>query len=402
VRTVDEHLAEVLAHTTPLESLDVSLLDSRGCLLAEPVTAPWPLPPFDASGVDGYAVRCEDIAAASPTAPVALSVIDDVPAGYRASRPVSQGTAIRIGSGAPLPAGADAVIGLASTDSGMPTVAVTAPAVPGQNVRTAGEELGAGSIVLEAGTVVGAREVALLAAVGRARVTVRPKPRVVVISTGTELVEPGAPMSPGLVADSNGYMLTAAAQDAGAMALRAGPVADEQRALMDTLEDQLVRADLIVTTGGVTAGTYDTLKTVLSRLGAVEFSRVALSPGMAQGHGYLGPDHTPIFTLPGSPSSAFVAFELFVRPVIRRMLGHQYLFRPLIQARLTDPVAGQPEVRTYLRGHLHGASDARLISPIGAPGLRGLRMADSLIVLPEGTGEVPSGAVVSVMPLGRA
>ncbi len=373
-----------------------------GCLLAEPVSAPWALPPFDAAGIDGYAVIAADIAAASASTPITMPVTDDVPAGYRASHPIVAGTAIRIGSGAPLPTGSTAVVPFDLTDGGMPTVRVNHAVDPGHGIRRAGEELAAGQPVLPAGALVGAREVALLAAVGQARVTVRPRPRVVVMSTGTELIEPGAPVTPGLVPDSNGYMLTAAAQDAGAMAYRAGPVRDEQRALMDALEDQLVRADLIVTTGGVTAGTYDTMKTVLARLGTVEFTRVAISPGRAQGHGYLGPDNVPIFTLPGNPSSAFVAFEIFVRPVIRRMLGHQQVFRPLIPARLTHPVRGELGVRTYLRGHLHGAADERLITPIWEPGLVGLRMADSLIVLPEASGEVAAGAVVSVMPLGRS
>ena len=402
MRTVDEHIAEVLARAVPLEPLDVALLDARGCLLSEAVTAPWPLPPFDAAARDGYAVRAVDVAGASAGGPVGLQVVDEVPAGYRASHPVSQGTCIRIGSGAPMPVGADAVVPIEDTDAGKPAVRILGAVAAGDNVRHAGEELGAGQMVLEAGTLIGAREVALLAAVGQSRVGVRPKPRVVVMSTGTELVDPGTAMSPGLIPDSNGYMLTAAAQDAGAMTYRAGPVPDEQRPLMDTLEDQLVRADLIVTTGGVTAGTYDTMRTVLSRLGEVEFTRVAVSPGMAQGHGYLGPDHVPIFTLPGSPSSAFVSFELFVRPVIRRMLGHQQVFRPLIEARLTAPVQGASGMRAYLRGQLGGPADGRLVAPIPDRGLLGLRRADSLIVLPEGTGSVPAGAVVSVMPLGRS
>ena len=402
MRTVDEHIAEVLANAVPLEPLDVSLLDARGCLLAEPVTAPWPMPPFDAAAADGYAVRAIDVASADPAAAVGLQVVDDVPAGYRASHPVSQGTCIRIGSGAPMPAGADAVVRIESSDGGKPVVQVSETAAAGEHVRRAGEDLDAGEVVLGAGTPIGAREVALLAAVGQARVGVRPKPRVVVMSTGTELIEPGTAMSPGLIPDSNGYMLTAAAQDAGALTYRAGPVPDEHRPLMDTLEDQLVRADLIVTTGGVTAGTYDLMRTVLSRLGEVEFTRVAVWPGGAQGHGYLGPDKVPIFTLPGNPASAFVSFELFVRPVIRRMLGHQQVFRPLIQARLTAGVEGVRGLRTYLRGHLHGAADARLVAPIPEPGLVGLHLADCLIVLPEGTGSVPAGSVVSVMPLGRS
>lgn len=400
MRSVDEHLATVLAGVTPLEPLDVSLLEARGCLMAEPVAAPWPLPPFDTAGTDGYAVRVADCAGATPGAPVSLAVVDDVPAGYRVTRRVDPGTAIRIMSGAPMPEGAEGVVPFERVTGAATTVVVSGPVEMGEGIRRAGEDLAAGEVVVEAGVLIGAREVALLAAVGRARVSVRPRPRVVVISTGTELIEPGAPMAPGLIPDSNGYMLTAAAQDAGAVAYRAGPVPDEQRALMDTLEDQLVRADLVVTTGGVTAGTYDTVKTVLSRIGAVEFTRVAMNPGMPQGHGALGPDATPIFTLPGNPASAFVAFEVFVRPVIRRMLGHPRIFRPLMAARLTAPVRGQPGLRCYVRARVGGNPDDPTVTPVAQPGLVGLHLADSLIVLPEGTGSVPAGATVSVMRVG--
>lgn len=258
-----------------------------------------------------------------------------------------------------------------------------------------------GQVVIEAGAMIGAREVALLAAVGKGRIGVRPRPRVVVISTGTELVDPGDRLKPGLIPDSNGYMLTAAAHDAGALAFRAGPVADEQQALTETLEDQLVRADLVVTTGGITAGTYDTLKVVLSRLGSVEFCDVAMAPGRAHGFGYLGPDEIPIFSLPGNPESAFVAFELFVRPMIRRLHGHHEIFRPLVQARLGTAVTGRPGLRSYVRGHLHGSAQDRAVVPISEQGLIGLRLADCLIVLPENTGAVPAGAIVSVLPFGR-
>lgn len=402
MRPVDEHLAEVMAEASPLEKLDVSVLDARGCLLAEPVLAPSAVPPFSGASTDGYAVIAADLEAATSDVPVVLPVTDDVPAGYRASHPLAPGTAIRIGSGAPMPDGSQAVVPLESTDGGVAKVAIYQPVAVGHAVRGAGSEISQDQEVLPAGVMVGAREVALLAAIGKARVSICPRPRVVVMSTGTELVEPGAPMAPGLIRDSNGYMLTAAAQDAGAMAYRAGPVRDEQRALMDNLEDQLVRSDLIVTTGGVTAGTYDTMKTVLDRLGSVQFARVGIYPGRAQGHGYLGPDRIPIFTLPGTPTSAFVAFEVFVRPVIRRMLGHQQVYRPLIPARLTHPVVGTPRARSYLHGHLHGPADDRQVSPVKEPGLLGLRLADSLIVLPEDAGQIPAGAVVSVMPLSRS
>ena len=196
--------------------------------------------------------------------------------------------------------------------------------------------------------MLGPRDIALLAAVGRGRVSVHPQPRVVIISTGSELVEPGMPLTPGLVADSNGVTIAAAVQEAGAIAYRVGPLPDDAAALLATLEDQLVRADLVVTTGGVSAGAYDTVKAVLSRLGTVEFTTVAMQPGMPQGHGVMGPEETPIFTLPGNPVSAYVSFEVFVRPVIRRMLGHERIYRPVVRAVLAEPLVsprGQAAVR---------------------------------------------------------
>lgn len=399
MRTVDQHLAEVLSGVRPLAPLEMGILEARGCHLARPVVAPCPLPPFDNAACDGYAVLAGDIAGAEASRSVSLQVVDDVPAGYRATHPVTPGTAVRIMSGALMPVGADAVVSAESTDRGTSTVRVAAPVPVGANIRRTGQEVARGQVVLAEGTLVGAREVALLAAVGMPRVSVRPKPRVVVISTGTELVEPGANLSPGLIPDSNGYMLTAAAEDAGALAYRAGPVPDDQRALMDTLEDQLVRADLIVTTGGVTADTYDRVKSVLPRLGAVDFARVAMSPGMPQGHGYLGPDLVPIFTLPGSPVAASVSFEVFVRPVIRGMLGHVDVFRPLRVATLTSELSSTRGLRSYLHARVIGSDDGATVAAVPARGLLGLSQANCLIVLPEEATRAPAGVSVSVMRL---
>ncbi len=398
MRTVEEHLAAVLTTASALDALDVALLDARGCLVPEPVTAPTSLPPFDAAAVDGYAVRCADLTAALP---VELRVVDDVPAGYRATEALVPGAAIRIASGAPLPEGADAIVELGLTDGGTSTVTVRAAVAPGAGIRRGGGDLRAGDVVVEAGASIGAREVALLAAVGCARVSVLPKPRVVVVTTGTELVEPGTALTPGLIPDANGYLLTAAVEDAGGLAYRAGPIADEPRALSDCLQDQLVRADLIVVTGGVTHGTYDTLKQVLAELGSVEFTRVAVTPGSAQGYGHVGPDQVPIFTLPGSPISAFVSFELFVRPVIRRLLGHVEVGRPQLTARLTEPVEGDPQARVVVPGHVEGQGEQRVVLPITEHGIAGMRLANGLIVLPEGTGALPAGAEVTVLHLGR-
>jgi molybdopterin molybdotransferase len=402
VRSVEEHLQAVLAGVEPLSPLDVTLVDARGCVLAEDVTAPWPLPPFDNAATDGYAVRTTDLLAASDGKPVTLRVVDDVPAGYRASTAVSEGTAIRIMTGAPMPEGAEAVVPLEWTDGGMPEVRVTRGVPVGAQVRRRGDDVGLGDVVATAGTVLGPRDIALLAAVGRGRVSVHPQPRVVIISTGSELVEPGSPLSPGLVADSNGVTIAAAVQEAGAIAYRVGPLPDDATTLLSTLEDQLVRADLVVTTGGVSAGAYDTVKAVLSRLGTVEFTTVAMQPGMPQGHGVMGPDSTPIFTLPGNPVSAYVSFEVFVRPVIRRMLGHSRVYRPIVRALLAEPLLSPRGKRQFARGHLEVEEGRYVVRPAGGQGshmLGALARSNALVVVPEEITEIKAGTAVAVLRL---
>lgn len=392
----------MLAGVEPLSPLDVSLLDAVGCVLAEDVSAPWPLPPFDNSAMDGYAVRTADVAGATEAEPVTLRVIDDVPAGYRASVALKEGAAIRIMTGAPLPEGAEAIVPVEATDGGMPYVKIFKPAPRGQHVRRRGEDIGLGDVVASAGAVLGARHIALLAAVGRARASVHPRPRVVVVSTGTELVEPGGLLQPGLIADSNGPSIAAAAIEAGAIAYRVGPVKDDATSLLSTLEDQLVRADLVVTTGGVSAGAYDTVKAVLSRLGSVEFTKVAMQPGMPQGHGMLGPDDTPIFTLPGNPVSAYVSFEVFVRPVIRRMLGHQNIYRDVVRAICAEKLTSAPGKRQFARAVLTVEDGRYVVRPSSGQGshmLGGLSRANALVVVPESVTEVKVGEAVAVVRL---
>lgn len=402
MRSVEEHLQSVLAGVVPLSPLDVTLVDARGCVLAEDVTAPWPLPPFDNASMDGYAVKASDLLAASDGKPVTLRVVDDVPAGYRASVELREGAAIRIMTGAPLPEGAEAIVPLEWTDGGMPEVRITRSVNRGAHVRRRGDDVALGEVVATAGTVLGPREIALLAAVGRGRVSVHPQPRVVIISTGSELVEPGQPLSPGLITDSNGVTIAAAVQEAGAIAYRVGPLVDDAPTLLAALEDQLVRADLIVTTGGVSAGAYDTVKAVLSRLGTVEFTKVAMQPGMPQGHGTLGPDLTPIFTLPGNPVSAYVSFEVFVRPVIRRMLGHERIYRPVVRAVLAEPLASPVGKRQFARGHLEVEEGRYVVRPAGGQGshmLGALAKANALVVVPEDVTEVKPGTAVAVLRL---
>jgi molybdopterin molybdotransferase len=402
VRSVEEHLQRVLAGVVPLSPLDVQLLDARNCVIAEDVTAPWPLPPFDNSAMDGYAVRVDDVKAASDGKPVVLRVVDDVPAGYRASVDVREGTAIRIMTGAPLPEGAEAVVPVEWTDAGMPEVRIMRDVAHGQHVRRRGDDVALGDVVATSGTVLGPREIALLAAVGRGRVSVHPQPRVVIVSTGNELVEPGQPLAPGLITDSNGVTIAAAVQEAGAIAYRVGPVPDDAPTLLSTLEDQLVRADLIITTGGVSAGAYDTVKAVLSRLGTVEFTKVAMQPGMPQGHGALGPESTPIFTLPGNPVSAYVSFEVFVRPVIRRMLGHQRIYRPVVRAVLTEQLHSPEGKRQFARGHLAVEDGRYVVRPAGGQGshmLGAMASANCLVVVPEDVTDVRPGTALAVLRL---
>ena len=349
--SVDEHLARILSVVRPLSPLDIGLLDAQGCNLDEDVVAPAPLPGFDNSAMDGYAVRTEDL----HTLPVVLPVVGDVAAGPASDLRVQPGLCVRIMTGAALPVGADAVVPLELTDGGVQHVRIDRAVAPGAYVRRAGEDVAEGETVLSRGSVLGSAQIGLGAAVGRSRVLVRPRPRVVVVSTGSELVEPGSPTGPGQIADANSFALTAAATEAGAQAYRVGIVPDEPRTLLGTLEDQLVRADVLVTSGGVSVGAYDVVKEVLSRIGTVQFDKVAMQPGMPQGFGTIGPDSTPVFGLPGNPVSALISFEVFVRPALRRMLGAEPLERPRVSAVTTEPLSSVPRQALLPAGAPRGA-----------------------------------------------
>ncbi len=404
MRSVDEHRRIALEAVSPLEPITLPLLDAAGCVLAEDVTAAWPLPSFDNSSMDGYAVLAADVATASAESPVELAVVDDVPAGYRATERVSPGRAIRIMTGAPLPDGADAVVPVEATDAGTQRVRIESPVDAGSYIRRAGEDVVAGTPVLEVGTVLTARSIALATAVGRAEVRVHPRPRVVVISTGNELVDPGVPLRHGLIADSNSVMLVTAAREAGATAYRAGPVPDDEDRLMATLDDQLVRADLVITSGGVSMGAYDTVKAVLSRIGTVEFVKVAMQPGMPQGFGVLGDDAVPIATLPGNPVSAYVSFEIFVRPLIRRMMGFRDVHRPVVSAVCTAPFDSPAGKTQFARVQLRVEDGRYVAHPEGAQGshiLGGLARADALAVVPPEVTRIEAGDLITVIDLGR-
>ena len=286
----------------------------------------------------------------------------------------------------------------------MRACASTARRPPGSYIRRTGEDVTANETVLTKGTALGATQIGLLAAIGRARVMVRPRPRVVIFSTGNELVDVGVEPGPAQINESNSYTLTSAAREAGAIAYRVGIVPDDPTKLMAIIEDQLVRADLVVTTGGVSAGAYDTVKAVLSRLGTVEFVKVAMQPGMPQGFGTVGPDSTPIFTLPGNPVSSYVSFEVFVRPAIRRMLGVLPLYRPLVRATLASPITKPEGKRSYVRARIEVTDGVYVVTPVGGMGshlVADLAMANAFVVAPESATEIPAGSTVSVMMLER-
>ncbi|MGQ4383010.1 molybdotransferase-like divisome protein Glp [Streptomyces sp. SAS_270] len=425
--SVTEHLEDILATVRPLEPIELQLLDAQGCVLVEDVTVPVSLPPFDNSSMDGYAVRVADVAGASEEYPAVLTVVGDVAAGQAEQPHVGPGQAARIMTGAPLPPGAEAVVPVEWTDGGLGggpvsgmrahsaapdgargEVQVHRSAEARAHVRAQGSDVKAGDRALDAGTVLGPPQIALLAAIGRGTVRVRPRPRVVVLSTGSELAQPDEELGPGQIYDSNSFALCAAARDAGAIAYRVGAVADDAETLRSTIEDQLIRADLLVTTGGVSVGAYDVVKEALSSVGdedepgsGIDFRKLAMQPGKPQGFGSIGPEHIPLLALPGNPVSSYVSFELFVRPAIRTLMGLEDVHRPTTRAiletakALTSP-GGR---RQFLRGKY---ADGK-VTPVGGAGshlIAALAQADALIVVPEDDTSVEPGAEVEVVLLG--
>jgi molybdopterin molybdotransferase len=318
---VDEHLALVLDRIRELPAYDQPLLETLGLPAVDDVVSPLSLPVFDNSAMDGYAVVFRDVAEASPERPVHLPVVGEIAAGQTRIFAMSPGTAVRIMTGAPIPTGCTAVVPVEHTDDGVAKVLIHQAPTEGQHIRRAGEDVKEGDTVLRAGERIDARRAGLLASVGLGRVSARPRPRVVIMSTGSELVEPGEPLARDSIYDANSYLLAAAARQAGAIAYRVSASPDDPETFTELLSDQLVRADVVVTSGGVSKGTHDVVKEAHSELGTVSFHEVAMQPGKPQGFGVIGEDDTPIFTLPGNPVSAYVSFELFVVPALRKMMG---------------------------------------------------------------------------------
>lgn len=400
---VDDYREGILSGVEPLAPIALPLADSHGCVLAEDVVAPWPLPSFDNSSMDGYAVLASDITAANEDSPVTLTVIDDVPAGLRADIPVTSGNAVRIMTGAPIPSGTECIVPVELTDAGTETVQIRGSVDAGAYIRRAGEDVIVGDTVVKAGTLLSARHLAVIAAVGKGQLMVHPRPRVAVLSTGSELVEPGTPLTKGLISDSNSFLLVAAANEAGAQAYRVPPVPDDAEAFAAAISDQLHRADLILTSGGVSMGAYDTVKEVFTEMGTVDFTKVAMHPGMPQGHGFVGEsegERIPVITLPGNPVSSFISFQNFVRPVINKLRGLSGADRPRIGAQITKAMDSPQNKRQFARGRF--LADGRVEPVGGGQGshvIGGLAQSDCLIVIPEGVAQVNAGDTVDVIDL---
>ena len=401
--TVEEYLERVLESVQPLAPLDLPLAEANGCVLQEDVAALWPLPSFDNSSMDGYAVMHADIAGASENNPVELTVIDDIPAGFRSLETLQSGQAIRIMTGAPVPVGTECVVPVESTNGGTERVLIHASVDKGAYIRRTGEDVIQGEIVLSKGVVISPRSIALLAAVGRSHVHVIPKPRVAVMSTGTELVEPGEELKPGLISDSNSFMLVAAAHDAGAMAYRVAPVQDDESALLEVLQDQVHRADLVITTGGVSMGAYDPVKAVFNRLGDSEFHKVAMQPGMPQGFARIGDPSIPVITLPGNPVSSYVSFEVFARPALRKLSGRDPVSDRVVQATLTQSMQSPKAKVQFARGRFVETDSGLAVEPVGGGQgshfMGGLSQAECFIVIPAGTDYLDAGATVEVIDI---
>ncbi|MGD9618840.1 MAG: gephyrin-like molybdotransferase Glp [Mycolicibacterium sp.] len=411
MRSVDEHrrvVADLIRARRPITAAVSPDTAALGLALAAEVVAPLSLPGFDNSAMDGYAVLADDIATASADTPVRLPVTEDIPAGRTNIPTITAGTAHRIMTGAPLPIGATAVVPVEATDGALGTVTIRAASRPGQHIRRAGEDVTAGTTVLPAGKVITPAVLGLAAALGLAELTVMPRQRVLVMSTGTELVPAGAPLQPGQIYESNGVMLAAAVREAGGEVVAAPMTTDDVDVFRETLLRHLPETDLVITTGGVSAGAYEVVKDALGdgSGGHVEFVKVAMQPGMPQGAGTVndeawggaGYGTTPIVTLPGNPVSALVSFEVFVRPALRAAMGLPNPDRPRRTAVLAERLTSPRGKRQFRRGVLEGGS----VTGYGPPAshhLRWLASANCLLELDEDTVEVAAGERVAVWDL---
>ena len=410
---LEEARSRILEDVLPLRPESMPLWEALGRVLSEDTHALLTLPPWDNSAMDGFAVRSEDVASATADAPVSLRVTGEVAAGHEPSELVAAGTAVRVLTGGMMPPGADTVIKVEDTDAPagvaeLPTaVRVFAGARPGRHVRRAGSDMNQGDPLLPGGIRIGAAATAVLAAAGHARVNVHRTPRVAVLATGDELTPLGEPLAPASIPDSNSESVAAQVVAAGAEPMRLGIAPDAYDALRARILDGVRDADVLVVTGGVSVGAHDLVKAVFEQIGTLDLWRVAIQPGKPLAYGSAPrPDggHCILFGLPGNPVSSFVTFELFVRPVLRRMRGDAAdQGRLSVRAELADDVSKSAGRRAFLRVTLEDRADgiplARLAGGQGSHQLSALAQADGLAVIPETNDSLPAGSEVEVIRL---
>jgi molybdopterin molybdotransferase len=416
VRSVEEQQARVTAAAVAPRPVRVAIAEAQGLMCAEEVVTERPLPGFDQAAIDGYAVRSVDVAGVGEPDDTTddgepddggdelrLPVVGEIEAGTRTPSRLQPRQAARVQTGAPMPTLADAVLPLRWTDGGQSKVRVLRGVRSGAYVRRAGDDVQPGDVAVRAGTIIGAAQVGLLAAVGRDRVLVHPRPRLSVMTVGDELVDVTRTPGNGQVYDVNSYALAAAGRDAGAEVNRVGIVSSDPKELRDVVEGQLNRAEVVVIAGAVGGTAAENVRSVLSELGEMEVSRVAMHPGSVQGFGQLGPEGVPTFLLPANPVSALVVFEVMVRPLIRLSLGKRQPMRRIVEARTLSPISSVPGRKGYLRGQLMRDQDTGeyLVQALGAPGasshlLATLAEANCLVVVPSDAEQIRTGEIVSV------
>jgi molybdopterin molybdotransferase len=401
VRSVDEQLTRVLSGAVRPAPVRVSISEANGLRTAEEVIASRPLPGFDQAAIDGYAVRSVDLVGADEETPVVLPVVGEIPAGSRHPLRLQPGQAVRVAAGAPLPTLADTVVPVTHTDGGTAKLTVMRSVPSASFVRRVGEDVQPGDIAVRRDAVIGAAQVGMLAAAGKDKVLVHPRPRVSVVAVGDELIDVARTPGAGQIPDVCSHALTAAAREAGAEPGRAGRVRGDARELSAALQDRLPFSDVVVVCGAVGGAAGAEVHAALSGLGELDDTRVAMHPGSTQAFGRLGPDGVPTFLFPAHPATALLLFEVMVRPLVRLALGVADPYRRTVSARLTSPVSSIPGRRGYLRGRLlrAQATGDYLVQPLGTAGthlLSSLAECNGLIVLPEDVTDVTVDESVSV------
>lgn len=419
MRSVEQQLALVTQAAVAPEPVRIAIAEALGLMCAEEVQATRPLPGFDQAVIDGYAVRAVDVGgerglgqpADVPLTPVetSLPVVGEVSAGSQRPLRLQPKQAVRVHTGAPIPTLADAVIPLEWTDRGRKRMTVTRPVRSGEFVRRQGDDIRPGDVAVSSGAILGPAHIGLLAAVGRSKVLVYPRPRLSVISVGHELVDIDREPGLGQVLDVNSYSLAAAARDAGADVHRVGIAAGEPRRLKEIVESQLLRSEIVVISGAVGGSGSEEIRKVLADLGEIDTTRVAMHPGSVQGFGLLGEQKVPVFLLPSNPVSALVIFEVFIRPMVRMCLGKRSPQRRTVRARALNRVDSRPQRRGYVRARLMRDAETQdyLVEALGGAGgapahlLAGLSDANAMIRIPEDVSEVRPGDIVDVIFLSQ-